>query len=400
MAGAHLQQGPDPRALSQPGLFRLRRLWRRGGGAALLQQVGALGDDRRGGDAGRASCRPSSRSRPTATRICAEKRAQLVIAAPWPTRASSRQAAAKTALTAPAEVPERVGAGSVNYAADYVMDVLDDFVGAVDGDVTVLDHHRHQAAGARPRRILVDALAAQGAKLNASPGRGGLAGAGRRASRALIGGRDYTKSQFNRATAARRQPGSSFKPFVYLTALERGLTPDTIRDDSPVSIKGWAAGELLAHLSRPGDAADGAGAFAQHRRGPADPGGDAEGGRPHGPAPRHLLGAAAQHVAGARHLGGDAAGADARPMPPSPMAASRCLPYVIREVRQTNGKVVYARKASNLARSSSRIYLSSQLEFNPSKYRILYLYLEFYCVVVNKNRCGHRFQIFPSPGRY
>jgi penicillin-binding protein 1A len=57
--------------------------------------------------------------------------------------------------------------------------------------------------------------------------------------RALIGGRDYTRSQFNRATAAKRQPGSAFKPFVYLAALEKGLTPDTIRDDSPVSFKGW-----------------------------------------------------------------------------------------------------------------------------------------------------------------
>ena len=45
------------------------------------------------------------------------------------------------------------------------------------------------------------------------------------AVRALIGGRDYAESQFNRAVAARRQPGSAFKPFVYLTALEHGLTP-------------------------------------------------------------------------------------------------------------------------------------------------------------------------------
>jgi penicillin-binding protein 1A len=54
-----------------------------------------------------------------------------------------------------------------------------------------------------------------------------------------VGGRDYEASQFNRATAARRQPGSAFKPFVYLAALERGLTPDSVRDDSPVNYKGW-----------------------------------------------------------------------------------------------------------------------------------------------------------------
>jgi penicillin-binding protein 1A len=57
--------------------------------------------------------------------------------------------------------------------------------------------------------------------------------------RALVGGKDYAASQFNRAVAAKRQPGSAFKPFVYLTALERGLTPDSIRDDRPIEIKGW-----------------------------------------------------------------------------------------------------------------------------------------------------------------
>ena len=39
--------------------------------------------------------------------------------------------------------------------------------------------------------------------------------------------------------SARRQPGSAFKPFVYLTALEHGLTPDTVRDDKPISVQGW-----------------------------------------------------------------------------------------------------------------------------------------------------------------
>src|SRR5205085_9017811 len=59
------------------------------------------------------------------------------------------------------------------------------------------------------------------------------------AVRALVGGRNYAESQFNRAVAAKRQPGSAFKPFVYLAALERGLTPDTVRDDRPIDIKGW-----------------------------------------------------------------------------------------------------------------------------------------------------------------
>ncbi len=59
------------------------------------------------------------------------------------------------------------------------------------------------------------------------------------AVRALIGGRNYADSQFNRAVTAKRQPGSAFKAFVYLTALEHGLTPDTVRLDAPIKIKGW-----------------------------------------------------------------------------------------------------------------------------------------------------------------
>ena len=59
------------------------------------------------------------------------------------------------------------------------------------------------------------------------------------AVRALVGGRNYAESQFNRAVAAKRQPGSAFKPFVYLTAIERGLTPDTMREDKPIAVKGW-----------------------------------------------------------------------------------------------------------------------------------------------------------------
>ncbi|MEH3035905.1 MAG: PBP1A family penicillin-binding protein [Sphingomonas adhaesiva] len=56
---------------------------------------------------------------------------------------------------------------------------------------------------------------------------------------AMVGGRDYRASPFNRAVQARRQPGSTFKLFVYLAALRAGLHPDTVRDDSPVEIAGW-----------------------------------------------------------------------------------------------------------------------------------------------------------------
>ena len=57
--------------------------------------------------------------------------------------------------------------------------------------------------------------------------------------RAMVGGRDYGASQFNRATDALRQPGSSFKPYVYATALMNGFKPTSIVVDSPVCIGNW-----------------------------------------------------------------------------------------------------------------------------------------------------------------
>lgn len=57
---------------------------------------------------------------------------------------------------------------------------------------------------------------------------------------AMIGGRRYADSSFNRATQARRQPGSTFKLFVYLAALRAGMTPDTMIDDSPLTLGDWS----------------------------------------------------------------------------------------------------------------------------------------------------------------
>ena len=59
------------------------------------------------------------------------------------------------------------------------------------------------------------------------------------AIRAMVGGRSYAQSSFNRAADAVRQPGSAFKPFVYLTAFEHGHAPDDIMHDGPVNIHGW-----------------------------------------------------------------------------------------------------------------------------------------------------------------
>ena len=60
------------------------------------------------------------------------------------------------------------------------------------------------------------------------------------AVRAMVGGRDYRQSSFNRAVLARRQPGSAFKPFVWLAALEKGVRPDDTVLDAPIRIGNWS----------------------------------------------------------------------------------------------------------------------------------------------------------------
>ena len=59
---------------------------------------------------------------------------------------------------------------------------------------------------------------------------------------AMVGGRNYGKSSFNRATQARRQPGSAFKLFVYLAALRAGYTPDSLVEDRAITVDGWSPG--------------------------------------------------------------------------------------------------------------------------------------------------------------
>src|SRR5215217_2925977 len=178
-----------------------------------------------------------SRLAPNRNPEAAQSRAELVLAA-MNDLGFITAGMIKTALGAPAQTVRPRGAGTANYAADYVMDVLDDFVGTIESDVvvtTTLDPAAQFAA----ERALVDELNAQGQRYGVSQG-ALVAMQPDGALKALVGGRDYDGSQYNRATAARRQPGSAFKPFVYLAALERGLTPDTVREDAPLSIRGWA----------------------------------------------------------------------------------------------------------------------------------------------------------------
>ncbi|MGH6670961.1 MAG: transglycosylase domain-containing protein, partial [Xanthobacteraceae bacterium] len=145
--------------------------------------------------------------------------------------------AARFALMHPARATKPSGAGSVNYVADWVMDAVDDLIGNFDRDIvveTTIDPALQNAA----ERALVDTLDQRGKKFGV--GEGALVAMTPDGTvRALVGGTNYGESQFNRAIAARRQPGSAFKPFVYLTALEDGLTPDTVREDAPISVHGW-----------------------------------------------------------------------------------------------------------------------------------------------------------------
>jgi penicillin-binding protein 1A len=177
-----------------------------------------------------------SRLEPSRNPDGAERRAAVVIAAMAEQRMISDDAAAR-ALASPAHAVKPAGADSINYVADWVMDAIDDIIGPIDKDIVVetsIDPSLQNAA----EQALVDTLNQKGDKLGVSEG-ALVAMTPEGVVRALIGGKSYAESQFNRALAAKRQPGSAFKPFVYLTALEHGLTPDTVREDAPINVKGW-----------------------------------------------------------------------------------------------------------------------------------------------------------------
>ncbi|MBN8993655.1 MAG: PBP1A family penicillin-binding protein [Rhizobiales bacterium] len=166
----------------------------------------------------------------------AEGRAQVVIKAMREAGYLSDRDAS-LALSAPIQPVHDVAGGSGRYVADWVMNILPSYVGSLDKDIivdTTIDL-RMQAIAAR---AVSDTLAEDGQKFGV--GQGAFVAMDQTgAVKALIGGRDYAASPFNRVVDAHRQPGSAFKPFVYLTALEHGLAPETVRIDQPVTIKGW-----------------------------------------------------------------------------------------------------------------------------------------------------------------
>lgn len=144
---------------------------------------------------------------------------------------------AKTALTEPQTRAKSYWTGSENFAADRVMDELKFLIGDVREDMVVetsIDLDLQKNA----EKALTRALKRNGESLNI--GEGAIVSVDASgAIRVLIGGRNYETSQFDRASEAKRQPGSAFKPFVYAAALEQGMTPDSLLNDQPIKIGKW-----------------------------------------------------------------------------------------------------------------------------------------------------------------
>lgn len=170
----------------------------------------------------------------------AELRARLVLERMRETHRITDQQMADALRHPPHYVEaDRGPAGSgAGYAVDLVLDRLSVLVGPEEHELvieTTLDLPLQRQAQA----IIEDALSRTGSQQHVSEAAlllmdlsGGI--------KAVIGGRSYQTSQFNRAIRARRQPGSAFKPIVYLTALEHGYQPDTVVEDLPINVNGWA----------------------------------------------------------------------------------------------------------------------------------------------------------------
>ena len=197
-----------------------------------------------------------SRYAPTRNPAAAAARARIVIAAMQDAGFISMEAA--NAMAAQEIIITNRSTDGAHYAVDWTLDQLPDFVGRPRADLdvmTTLDRPMQLAAERAINRILEaqgeERKAAQAAMVVMTPDG---------AIRAMIGGRAYSQSQFNRAVQAHRQPGSAFKPVVYLAALENGLKQSDRYEDAPLEINGWSpknydgtyrgavtAGEAMAH---------------------------------------------------------------------------------------------------------------------------------------------------------
>ncbi len=167
-----------------------------------------------------------SRLAPTKNPKLAAKRAKLVLAAMADAEFISKAKAA-TAPVATTDVRARADLPTGTYFADWAMPGARALARETYGDIRVTT-----TLDARLQRAARDAIG------RADLGKAQVALVAMRQDGevvAMIGGRSYKASPFNRATQARRQPGSTFKLFVYLAALRSGMTPETLVDDSPIT---------------------------------------------------------------------------------------------------------------------------------------------------------------------
>ena len=129
-------------------------------------------------------------------------------------------------------------AGSESYVADWVESLMTAYIGEIESDVvvqTTIDWKMQKDA----EFIVKELVASEGPKRGFS--QGALVAMDVDGTvRAMVGGVDYQQSQYNRAVTAKRQPGSTFKPFVYMAAMEKGYTPDTLAEDAQFDYNGWS----------------------------------------------------------------------------------------------------------------------------------------------------------------
>jgi penicillin-binding protein 1A len=182
------------------------------------------------------SVKAPARLNPLTDADASEDRAQLVLRAMMDAGFISAQQCALAQTTRP-----RVVRATSTPSSGYFVDWIAAHVPALVGDTNeplVVETTFDVDAQAKAEAALDAGLARDGAALRASEG-AIVAMTPDGAIRAMVGGRSYVQSPFNRVTDASRQPGSAFKPFVYLAAFEHGHTPSELANDEPVNIHGW-----------------------------------------------------------------------------------------------------------------------------------------------------------------
>jgi len=178
-----------------------------------------------------------SRDNPIVAPKRAAERANLVLAQMARSGWLSDQAAARSRRSAVGTAPQRVANISAKYFTDWILDRANDYVGYTPGDLvirtTLIPRLQNYAQGAASQVLKenVKRKVSQAALVAMAPDG---------AVRAMVGGRDYGESQYNRATRALRQPGSAFKLFVFMAALESGIRPDDTVSDRPITVQGWS----------------------------------------------------------------------------------------------------------------------------------------------------------------